>query len=142
MTIHPVVQVLLALMALTCGFALWKGGPPERLGTAILIANVIAGLILDPLLPGYRGVGGLAVDAITAFAFLALTLRYALPWLGVALLIFALQFGLHAFYFVTARSPHERLHSILNNLNFVAVLICLTVATIGAIRRRQALRSA
>ena len=142
MPIHPAAQALLALTVLTCAFALWKGGPPERIAMAIIVLNVGAGFFGSRFIPHYAGIGSLTVDAATAFGFLALTLRYGLPWLGVAMLIFSLQFGLHAFYFVAERSPRDLLHATLNNTNFLGTLICLAVGTIGAIRRRRAARAA
>jgi hypothetical protein len=138
MPTHPAAQALLVLTVLTCAFALWKGGLPERIAMAIIVANVAAGVVQALLVPGNPGIAGLVVDAATAFGFLALTLRYGLPWLGVAMLIFSLQFGLHAFYLVVGRSPQDLLHATINNLNFLGTLVCLGVGTIGAIRRRQA----
>lgn len=139
---HPAAQALVALIVFTCAFALWKGGKSERLAALIVLLNFIGGLVGSQFIPGYRGVASLTLDAATAFGFLALTLAYGLPWLGLAMLIFALQFGLHAFYFVTNRHPEDVLHATINNLNFLGVIICLAFGTIDAIRRRQTLPAA
>jgi len=140
--VHPGVLALAALTAFVCGLALWKGGSSERIAAAIVVANVGLGFAGTQFMPGYRGVPNLILDAATAFAFLALTLRYGLPWLGIAMLIFSLQFALHAFYFVTERSPDDLLHATVNNLNFFGVILCLVFGTVGAIRRRQTARAA
>lgn len=140
--LHPAVLALLALTVGACLFAGWKGGAAERLATAIILANWAISIVGESLIPDYRGVGSLAVDAITAFGFLALTLLFGRPWLGIAMLIYAVQFALHAFYFVTERSPDDLLHATVNNLNYLGVLVCLVFGTIGAIRRRQAARAA
>lgn len=137
MPTHPAAQALLALTVLTCVFALWKGGRLERIAMAIIVVNVGAGFVGDLVIPSYPGIARLTVDAATAFAFLGLTLLYGLPWLGVAMLIFSLQFGLHAFYFVTNRPDHDLLHATVNNLNFLGTLACLAYGTVDAIRRRQ-----
>jgi hypothetical protein len=139
---HPGVLALAALTALACALALWKGGQPERIAAAIIVANVGLGFVGTQFMPGYRGVPSLILDAATAFAFLGLTLRYGLPWLGIAMLIFSLQFALHAFYFVTERSPQDLLHATVNNLNFLGVILCLVFGTVSAIRRRRAVRAA
>jgi hypothetical protein len=134
---HPAVLALMALTALICAFAWWKGGQPERIATAIIIINVglsFAGVLF---IPGYTGIGSLILDAATAFGFLALTLRYGFPWMGVAMLIFSLQFALHAFYFVMNRPPQDLLHATVNNLNFLGFLTCLGYGAIDAIRRRR-----
>lgn len=137
MPTHPAVLALLALTALICAFAFWKGGAPERIATAIVILNIGAGFVGDQVIPGYLGIARLTVDAVTAFGFLALTLLYGLPWLGVAMLLFSLQFALHAFYFVTGRSDHDLLHATVNNLNFIGTVACLAYGTVDAIRRRR-----
>ena len=41
---------------------------------------------------------------------------------------YAAQFSLHSFYFVTER-PHDRFHSIANNLDFLGISICLAAGT-------------
>lgn len=138
MPTHPAAQALLALTVLTCAFALWKGGRLERIAMAIIVLNVGAGFVGDLFVPGYEGIARLAVDAATAFGFLALTLLYGLPWLGVAMLIFSLQFALHAFYFVMDRPDNDLLHATVNNLNFLGTLACLAYGTVDAVRRRNA----
>jgi hypothetical protein len=141
MAIHPIVLGLLASATLACAFAAWKGGGAERIAALIIVLN-LAVSTLGESVPSYRGVGSLTVDALTAFGFLALTLKFGRPWLGLTMLIFALQFALHAFYFVTNRSPHEDLHAQINNVIFVWVILCLLYGTVDAIRRRRAQRAA
>jgi hypothetical protein len=51
------------------------------------------------------------------------------------MLLYALQFALHAFYYVAER-PRDSMHVILNNLDFFAVCVCLAAGTAVAWRRR------
>jgi hypothetical protein len=139
---QAIVLGLLLLTALIGALALWKGGSPDRLATMMIVASIVVGFLGNEFIPGYRGVGSLIIDAATAFGFLALVLRYGLPWLGIEMLIFSLQFALHAFYFVTGRPPNDALHATINNANFFGVVAALLFGTIGAIRRRQAARAA
>lgn len=136
--LHPLVQALLALIVACCAFAAWKGGAAERFGAAIVLINTLISTFSDLMFSNFRGIGSLTLDAVTAFSFLALTLVFGRSWLGVAMLIYALQFALHAFYLVTERSPHDVLHATINNVNYLAVNFCLVIGTIGAIRRRRA----
>ena len=46
--INPIVFVAMALVLAGCLFSLWKGGRPERLGGAVVLANtlVVAVIVL------------------------------------------------------------------------------------------------
>lgn len=135
----PTSPFILGLITLTLGislFALWKGGPAERLGGAVvgtnLILSVVSGFLLPPSLePIYR----LTLDGLTALSLLVIAVRFASFWLGGAMLLYAAQFSLHAFYLVTSR-PVDLTHVRINNMNFLGISICLAVGTIVGWRHR------
>ena len=82
------------------------------------------------------GVFGLVVDGLTAVGLLIMVLRHASLWLGGVMLLYAIKFSLHAFYFVTAREP-DVLHAVINNIDFMGVVFCLVAGTIVAWRNRS-----
>ena len=49
--------------------------------------------------------------------------------------ISALQFALHAFYSVTLR-PRDLLHTVINNVDFFAISLCLVIGTAVSWGRR------
>jgi hypothetical protein len=119
-----------------CLFALWKGGPPEKFGAgliaAVIILQRIMGVFTEPsLFPIIQLVG----DALTAVGLLAIALAYASLWIGGAMLLYAAQFTLHSYYFVTER-PIDLFHAIANNLNFLGIHLCLVLGTLVAWRQR------
>ncbi|WP_374573806.1 hypothetical protein [Phenylobacterium sp.] len=124
-----------------CGFALWKGGAPERLGAGLVLLVALGGALVN-FLPseGAQQVGHLAADGVLALGFLIFAVRYASLWLGGAMLFQAVQFSLHAFFFVLQR-PHNTLYAIVNNIDLFGVLICLLAGALAADgRARQAAR--
>lgn len=81
------VAIFLALLAMALGYALWKGGSPERTMMAILIAMVIADQTLHLFVPaGYAMVdtGHLAIDLVAAAATVLLALVAHRFWPMVA----------------------------------------------------------
>ena len=54
-------------------------------------------------------------DFVCAVTLLMLAVRYASLWLGVTMLLQAVQFSLHAFYLVM-ELPHDLIHAWVNNL--------------------------
>lgn len=132
----PLVFVVLGTVFAGCLFSFWKGGPPERLGGAIVLANTLLLMVLGKLLPADSlAVGELVIDGLTAVGLLAVVLIYGSLWLGGAMLLYAGQFTLHAFYFVTERQP-DRLHAIINNVDFSGIIWCLVIGTAVAWRKR------
>lgn len=131
----PVTFSLLAFSLLTCAFALWKGGPAERIAAAIIVANVVFGFLNWSFVQSQ--IVDLGIDGLSALALLAVTLRFASPWLGAAMLVYALQFGLDAYYLVLERpSASDKLHVAINNADSLAISLCLAAGTIVAWRRR------
>lgn len=131
----PIIVGLLAFSLVACLFAFAKGGQGEQIGAGVILANLFAMMISNQVL-GKNQIVVLGIDALTAFALLAVTLRYASLWLGGVMLLYALQFTLHAFYFVSER-PRDRLHVVANNVDFFAVSLCLVIGTAVAWRRSR-----
>ena len=119
-----------------CLFAVWKGGSAERLAALTVVVNVALGgstILLAPrFVEGFR----LFNDGLAAAAMLILAVRYAAPWLGGCMLVFAGQFALHSYFIVMGLPKETYLHAVLNNLNFCAVIWCLIIGTAMAWRRR------
>jgi hypothetical protein len=128
----PTAPIVLGLIALTLGIsllALWKGGPAERLGGAVVGANVVLSIAGGLVLPqSAQSIARLTLDGLTALCLLVIAVRYASFWLGGVMLLYAAQFSLHAFYIVTSR-PIDLLHIKINNVNFLLISICLAVGT-------------
>lgn len=139
MSAYALFLIMLAFCLASGVFALVKGGKPERIGAAIILANLVAVGANDILLHDQRIL--LTIDGLTAVALLPLTLRYASIWLGAVMLLYGLQFGLHAFYFVLER-PKDALHVWVNNANFFAISAALAIGTIMSLMRRRSSRAA
>lgn len=141
----PTSPLVLGLIALTLGislFALWKGGPAERLGGAMVGANVVLSVLSGFFLPpSLEPICRLTLDGLTALGLLVIAVRFASFWLGGAMLLYAAQFSLHAFYLVTSR-PVDLTHVRINNMNFLGISICLAVGTLVGWRHRVVTRRA
>jgi prolipoprotein diacylglyceryltransferase len=115
-----------------CGFAFAKGGPGERIGAGVILLNLIASLAPQgaaaQLIP-------LVIDGVTAIVLLVVAVRYASLWLGAVMLLYALQFGMHAFYLVLEK-PKDIMHALINNNVFFWVSVCLIAGTAVTWRRR------
>jgi len=132
----------LAGWALTLGviaLAWWRGGSPERLGAlALLVAALVALTVNLVASPAARPILLLADEGVLGLVFLMLAFRHASAWLGVAMILQAIQFSLHAYYFV-GELPHDRTYAIVNNLDTLGVLICILAGTLIAWRKRSRL---
>lgn len=136
MPTSPLVIALLSFSVASCLLAFVKGAAAERLAAAVILANLLTGManeawLDDPLV-------SLAIDGLTALVLLPLAMRYVSAWLGLIMILYGLQFALHAAYAVLER-PGDLTHAVLNNLNFTAVNACLLGATLARwVRRRKA----
>jgi len=129
-------HLLLFAIALCAAFAAWKGDPPERWGAFANLTVAVVDFALSRLLPTSAYASAtLVVDLLTATIFLVLALRYASLWLGVAMLLLAAQFSLHAFYFVTER-PADLLWATVNNTVSWGVVWVIVVGVAMSWRRR------
>lgn len=141
MPTSPIVQLFLFLGVAACLLALWKGGPAERTGAAVILGTYVLGELSARFLPaGWAPILNLCGDGLTALGLLALTVRFASLWLGGAMLFYAAQFTLHSYYFVANR-PDDRFHAVVNNLNVMGVILCLAVGTAVAWRKRVRARA-
>ena len=121
---------------LVCALAWAKGSAAERWGAAIVLVGSIAAALIQILLPsGPEAYALLLSEGLYSLAFLMLALRYTSPWLGAAMLLQALQFGLHAFYIVAERR-HDMTYGLVNNLNSIGILLCILFGIFAAVRRR------
>ena len=125
--------------SLACLFAFVKGGRAERIGAVIIYANILAYIANETLIHGQ--VVSLVIDGLTAASLLIMAVMFASLWLGGVMLLYAMQFSLHAFYFVTER-PRDVLHSVVNNTIFFAVSACLIIGTALVWRRRSKAQAA
>ena len=122
----------------TVALAWAKGSAAERVGTSLnLVMVVLVWAIHEYAPPAAVADLVMTTDGILALGFLGLAVVYAYRWIGVALLLQAVQFGLHAAYYVQHR-PADLLHAWVNNLDSWGVLTCLFVGTVLAWRARGA----
>ena len=136
MSISPIAIAIALFGFAGCGFALLKGGPAERAGGGVILANLVLLWLANLVNPtASSGVFGLVVDGLTAAGLLLIALRYGSLWLGGAMLLYGAQFTLHSFYFVMER-PKDNLHAIINNLNFLGIIFCLIFGSLLAWSRR------
>lgn len=124
--------VLITVLALAC----WKGGRAERFGVAIMLAGAVYAVLAHALAPHELVPTLLLVgEGAMGAGFLFLALRHMSPWLGVAMLLQAIQFSLHAYYLV-GDEPLDHTYAVINNLDSFGVLGCILVGTLLAWRRR------
>lgn len=116
-------------------FAWWKGGDAERWGGTLNLACNLIGLVTLVLPSESRQTGLLIADGILAFGLLILAVRYASLWIGGAMLLQAVQFMLHTYYFVL-ELRHNVFFGVVNNLVLVGVIVCLVLGTIVSWRKR------
>jgi energy-converting hydrogenase Eha subunit E len=132
-----IFQIQTAVGLAICAFAIWKGGPPERLGAGLILTVVVLARIATALVPANaEPIVRLAGDGLTAVGLLAIALTYGSLWLGGVMLLYAAQFSLHSYYFVTNRPTRDLFHAVVNNIDFIGIILCLTIGTIVSWRRR------
>lgn len=126
------------LLAAVCVGAWRWGGRAER-SCAMLVLAAFTIVVLVNLVHGGKFVQGLylALDGLLALGLLLLALRHATRWLGVAVLLQAVQFSLHAYYIVVGRR-YDGLYVLVNNLVTMGVLICVLAGVILAKCERRA----
>lgn len=116
-------------------FAFLKGGPAERAAATIVVANVMIGQVGHWVAPDSGPVIRLFNDGVSAMALMAVTIRYAAPWMGGVMLFFAAQFAMHSYYMVLDL-PNDRLHAIINNIDWSGIAWCLIIGTAVSWRQR------
>jgi hypothetical protein len=125
-----------AATLLVCALAWTKGGSAERWGSAIILIGAVAAGLVQSLLPvKFEVLALLLLEGLYSVAFLVLALRYTSPWLGGAMILQAIQFGLHAYYIVGERA-HDRAFYLINNLNSIGVLLCILLGILVTWRKQ------
>lgn len=143
MSLLDIVTVLtLALLVVgCCGFAIVKGSPGERYGAAVYALFLLGGA-------AYEFVSGqaapalvmLGVDLAIAIGFLVLAIRFNNLWMGSAMILQGIEFGLHVSRLTEAQEPHLfglRFYVLALNVVAVLILFIMVGATISAIYRRK-----
>ena len=133
--------IALILMLATTVFALWKGGPPERLGAVTIIVIWVGTVIAQALTsPAYSGLSLLVSDGLAAVGFLVVAIRFSSLWLGGAMMCEAVAFVAHAMRL----SDNERVlwhganvYVLVVNISSYLVLSVLIGGAIATIRRRR-----
>ena len=137
MSVPLIIQLFYLATFSACAFAFWKGGPAERIGAIVILCATLGPALLHAVLPAsILPIVDLTVDGLVGVAFLLLILRYGSVWLGITMLLYAAQFALHSYYFVTQR-PADRLHAEVNNVVFLGVSISLWAGAVLAWRRQR-----
>ncbi len=113
--------------------AFWRGGAAERWGAAVFASN--QALLLFFIFVVEQGareqatlIVQLTLDGAAAVALLLILLRFGLPWLGIAMFLFAAQFTLQSVYLV-GDIKKNYWHVLVNNLNFIAIHLTLVAGT-------------
>ncbi|WP_426032945.1 hypothetical protein [Caulobacter sp. DWP3-1-3b2] len=126
------------MLILGVGLLAWRlGGKAER-QVAILVLIMSLAITLIGLVPdkAIQKLSYLLVDGVFGAGLLILALRHTTTWLGVAVLLQAAQFSLHAYYLVAGKA-YDQLYAMVNNLVSLGVLGCLLVGTVLAWYRRR-----
>lgn len=133
----------LAMLAVTCLCAWFKGGRPERSG-AVLYASAWAGFDLTIAISRSLGVSSsanftillnLTSDMVVAVGLLIIALRYMSLWLGAAMWVQSLCFVVHSLM-LDGDSAGQRVYLAITNVLSFAVLACLLTGTLASWRRR------
>jgi hypothetical protein len=127
-TVHHVLLYAIALCAI---FAFWKGGWAERIGGLANAACAGAWIVAKASLsPDGLAIAELAIDCLLSFTFLGLAVCFASRWLGIAMLLQAAQFSLHAYYFVTERTA-DLLRATVNNVVSWGMVFCILAGVVA-----------
>src|SRR5215469_8526318 len=135
----PLALLAMAISVAAAPLALWKGDAASRIAGVASALNALLLPALRIFLQRHIGeVVQLAVDFIWAIGLLMLVVRFAYRWLGVTMLLQAVQFSLHAYYLVMDM-PKDVVHAWVNNLDAIGISLSIVAGTILAWRRRVAL---
>ena len=134
--LYLVAPLLWILVAVTVLLAWWRGGGAERMGAILMLIASLMVRLIHLILPTSLHAYALLIDeAALAAGFLLVALRYFSPWLGVAMILQAIQFSLHAYYLV-GEKDHDYLYKLVNNVNTFAILLIILAATLLTWRKR------
>ena len=111
----PAQLLWIAILAV-CALAYLKGGAVERIGAGLTLVLALAFQGVNAWVPeAHRAIPHLVLDGVLALGFMIMALRYASAWLGLVMVLQGVQFSLHAFYFVTHKTPGLT-YAVVNNL--------------------------
>jgi hypothetical protein len=134
-------QLSIVALVLCCGFAIWKGGAPERAGALLILGTWIFTLIASVGTKTLAATAFLVSDAIMAGGLLILAVRYSSLWMGAAMLLQAIVLSLHAAYFAAEQSEIDmktlKLYVFGKNLASVGLLVIILAATLFSILKRR-----
>src|SRR5579864_4208335 len=130
---HSPLAIFVVFSAIAIApFALWKGDSAARIAGVVSALNSLTlPLALTFFQQRIGEVLELTIDFVWAIGLLLLVVRYAYRWLGVTMLLQAVQFSLHAYYLVMGLPP-DRLHAWINNLDTTGISLSIFVGTVLA----------
>jgi hypothetical protein len=125
-----------------CGFAVIKGGRPERIGAAAFFLSNLVYLVFQVTTGrDFPVVQNLFMNFAMAFTFLVLAIRYNNLWLGAAMMLSGAEFSLHAAHLMDLGDPHlgpVNLYALAGNLFDLALCGILVWATLSSMKQRRA----
>lgn len=135
------VVVLDVLLLGSCVFAIVKGRPAERFGGALYLGSALLDTVVG-LATGQTSpqVQELMLDALVAFGYLALAIRYNNLWLGAVMMLKGAQLALHAVHMTDDSDMHIGMWNLyVLALDFVSLLISSTLilGTLASLRERR-----
>ena len=129
-------------------FAILKGDSSARWGGALRLCTMLLEFTVQSALAKslphsnvWMAVDDLADTAILSFGFLYIALRYASPWLAMAMVIQGSEFYLDR-VFLDMNPGNHQAFVLEENLITLSVSACLFVATLSAIYKRRKSRLA
>jgi hypothetical protein len=135
---HSPLAILVICSAVVAALlAIWQGDRAARIAGVVNAVNALVLPLSRVVLQQHVGeVLQLAVDFIWAVGLLMLVVRFAYRWLGVTMLLQAVQFSLHAYYLVNDL-PSDKLHAWVNNLDTVGISASIIAGVYLAWQRRK-----
>ena len=128
-----------AFLALTCGYALWRGASDARLTAMVcILASVISSLVISPFATRYSGVEGgeMIVDGLVLAAFTVVALRSERFWpLWIAGLQMTSGFG-HLFKIAEIELIPQA-YAVATRFWSYPILLILAIGTWRSHQRRQ-----
>jgi hypothetical protein len=122
-------------------FAWLRGGAAERYGATLYCLSVVTSILLEmamgqkmPVAPEFL------LDALVAFGFLALAIRYNSLWIGATLILKGVQLGLHAIHLTDAsdaRIAGVNVYAEALNLLAIAMLLSILGGALSSARARR-----
>ena len=136
---HPITTAALLIF----GSALYKGGPAERWGALLMVADWAFSLAAVELFSHIENgvhvvptTPTLVLDFLFALGLLVLALRYGKLWLGSAMILQSVMLAMHAME-LSSDAPGFVFYAATINLLTCLVLVNLLLGTLGAWRTRS-----